>query len=344
MTDELAALAMKYNEPLASLHLLNIMRVGLSTSLDGTIFKLKAFFTAPDKTRHDKPFWNNKNSPYQVQQNIVYYKGSETGFTVDSIMEDLGEPYYFRGKDILVINSTFMEACDQKCLFCEDTAKRGNSRYSIQLSKQQLFGKVMQDYELRNLEHLRQISVLTSCAGNESDALKLFEGYIEEAIKRNFRGKFYVASHELRSRNSLKELSTYGDVILAFTVECFTNRTKVMPREKGRITLEEIRSILGSARESGMETNYLYIFGIDELPEMKKGFFLLKDVISIAPTGPNYQPTSAKSPLPLQDLEYYLNAREIFTEIHRGMPRFESVQSYRSLWPLERHDERTIVQ
>jgi hypothetical protein len=132
-------------------------------------------------------------------------------------------------------------------------------------------------------------------------------------------------------------------MILAFTVECFENRTTIMPGKKGSITLSEIKNILETAKNAGAESTYFYIFGIDDLESTKNGFEFLRDAITIAPTGPNYQPQGKESKLDIKSLESLLKARDIYVDIHKGLKKFESCQNYRSLWPLENNQDSSFV-
>lgn len=335
----------KYKEDKNSIHMLNIQRLGLSTHYNEDAIKLKIKFKDEKNNLFHKPIVNNKNSPYKTIDDKVYYNNSLLNITIEKISEDTAEPYYFRGNNILVLNSTFLDPCNQKCLFCEqNNAQANKKRYSLRLGKEDLFDKVMVENKLNSLERLTQISVITSCTGTEELALKLVEGYRNEAKKRGFDGKILFATHEIRSEESIREIASYKDIMLAFTVECFENRDKIMPGEKGKISIKEINRILKDAKDLGIETTYFYIFGLDRLNAMREGFEFLKESISITPTGPNYQPQGKENKFSIKPLEYFLQAKSIYRLVHKGMIRFESCQNFRSLWPLENNTARSIIQ
>jgi hypothetical protein len=116
-----------------------------------------------------------------------------------------------------------------------------------------------------------------------------------------------------------------------------------MPGKKGKIRLGEIKEILMQAKKMGIETTYFYIFGLDDLSSMKRGFNFLKQAITIAPTGPNYQHQGIKKFIKIKPLRYFLKAKTIYKEVHGGLERFESCQNFRSLWPLEQTKVRSLV-
>jgi|GEM_PF-2758709 hypothetical protein len=338
----LESLAVKYGIDVPALHTINMQRLGLRTDLDPNVVRIDVNFEYEDQAFHI-PFANNSKSPYRIQDGKIPLGDSGLEFTVQSVMEDVPTPYYFRGKEILVINSTFLSACVQKCSFCEQSTAPKRRRYSMKFSAEELFDKVMNEQDLPNLGSLAQISVITSCAGTEAKAQELVLGYKQEAEGRGFRGKILFATNEIRSEEALRVLAEAGNVILAFTVECFTNRRELMPGSKGSINLEKIKEILSIGKSLGMETTYFYILGLDDLRFMETGFALLKDAISIAPTGPTYQSPARADNIGTRSLEYFLQARKIFHRIHKDLQQFESCQSFRSLDPLEIRLSRTAV-
>lgn len=338
---DLKKLAEKYRETIEGVHLLNIQRLGLSTDLDAETIKLRAKLFIDGK-RYHKPLINNPDSPYSIEDREVKYLGEGIGVSINLDL-DPPEPYYKRGRKILVVNSTFMEPCTQGCKFCEQTtASPDKRRYSLVLKRGEVFDKFLDDNGRRNLGDLSQISIITSCAGTEEGALNLINGYIAEARKRGFDGKFLFATHELNNEKVIRSLDE--SVILAFTVECFENRGEVMPGRKGEINLDEIRKVLSNASQRGEGSTYFYIFGLDSLDKMKEGFLFLKDSVNVAPTGPNYQPQGNGFSFPQKSLEYFLEARQIYSEVHRGLLRFESAQNYRSLWPLENNKKPFLIE
>lgn len=340
----LELLAQRYHESVDTIHMLNIQRIGLLTNFDNSVVKTITKFKDSSGNIFHKPIINNTFSQYSIIKNRVFYLDNLTNIKINHIEEDNARPYYFRGDKILVINSTFLNTCNQKCLFCEqNNAPQGKRRYSIVIEIENLFNKLVKDKKLKSLKSLKQISLVTSCAGNEKKAFILAKKYLKGARKRGFNGKFLFATNEIRSKKAIEEYGKLGNVILAFTIECFGNRKKLMPGKKGEITLRKIKSILKYAKKAGIETTYFYIFGLDDLKTMEKGFKYFKDSITIAPTGPNYQPQGHTNTIPLKELEYFLEAKKIYVSIHKNMQKFESCQNFRSLWPLENNLKRNLV-
>lgn len=341
-------LAEKYGMDIQSLHTLNMQRLGVCTDLEPNAVRIDVEFLYKDKVFHI-PFARNQNSPYKILDGRISLGDSDFNLTLINLKEDLpSSPYYFRGSEtnsILVINSTFLSSCSQRCTFCEQTiAPPGKSRYSLKFSTERLFDKVMDEQNLPSLGNLAQISIVTSCAGTEERAAKLVLGYKQEAEKREFKGKILFASNEIRSEEALRLLADTGNIILAFTVECFANRIKFMPGSKGSISLERIREILSFGKNLGMETTYFYILGLDDLQVMRRGFTSLRDAIDIAPTCPTYQPQGGVDNIVTRPLEYFLEARKIYNEIHQGIQQFESCQNFKSLDPLKTMLSRTIIE
>lgn len=328
------------------LHLLNIERVGLSTVLPNSAIKMRVCFDY-NGIVYRKPIINNPRSPYKAIDSLIYYQKDILGVRINHLADDTPEPYYFRSPYILVVNSTFLSPCGQGCLFCEQTqARTEKRRYSLRFHPHQLFDQVLKENNMKDFSRLKQISIITSCAGSEGNAIRLLSEYIKAADKRKFRGKFLFASHEIRSQAGLEKLSQMGDIILAFTVECFSKRGFFMPGSKGQISLEQIRVILEQANRMGVASTYFYIFGLDNLAEIKKGFVYLSKVLSYAPTYSIYyhQACEKNKIVPLRPLKYYLSVRKIYNEAHKDLQKFESCQSFRSLWPLENNKSITLIQ
>jgi hypothetical protein len=340
---QFSKLQKKYSTSRKELIILDIQRIGIKSEFDDSVVKLQIKFTNDENIYH-KPIINNPRSIYSIKNNKVYVYNEETDFGIKELIEDSPRHYYFRGKKTLVINSTFLETCQQGCEFCEQTTAPINKRrYSLKLSPKEIFTLIEKENDLKNLEELKQISIVTSCAGTEERAIYLLQQYVDEARNRGFVGKVLFATNEVRSEEGLKKLVKIGNVILAFTVECFSNRRKFMPGRKGDIELSEIKKIFKIGKQLGLETTYFYIFGLDNHEDMELGFRYLKDSITIAPTGPNYQPQGKEKALVYPSLEYFLKARKIYARVHEGLERFESNQNFRSLWPLEKKSKRVKV-
>lgn len=340
--EDFKKLAQEYRETIEGIHLLNIQRVGLSTNLDRETVKLRAELLVEGKNHH-KPLVNNPDSPYKIQNGRIFYEDSVTGILIAELGQDYPGPYYMRGDRILVVNSTTMNPCTQGCRFCEQTtALPEKRRYSLVFKGGEVFDKFLRENDRRSLVDLSQISIVTSCAGSEEGALNLINGYIDEARERGFNGRFLFATHEITSEKAIRSLD--DNIILAFTVECFENRREIMPSRKGEMNLDEIRRVLSNASQRSKGSTYFYIFGLDSLNGMKEGFLFLRDSINIAPTGPNYQQQGNGFLFSQKDLEYFLRARQIYYEAHKGLTKFESVQNYRSLWPLEDNGGPVLIE
>jgi len=341
INNEIQLLSKKYKSDPIELHVLNIERLGLKTNFPEDNVKLRIGF----KSKEDdisKPIINTPDSPYTLGDSEISLDDKKI-IDICSAENDSPDPYYFRGKDTLVINSTFLSPCNQGCQFCEQTnLPKEKQRYSINIDKQEIFKLVLKENNLENLSLLKQISVVTSCAGTEERALLLANGYLSEARKIGFNGKLLFATNEIRSEEGIKELAELGNVILAFTIECFENRSSFMPGTKGAISIDEIKSILSKAMDYGIDTTFFYILGLDELEEMKKGFNNIKDSISVIPSASVFYPL-AGSDIKQRDLKYYLDARSIFEKAFHGKHILDSKQVYRSLWPLSNDKDHIML-
>lgn len=341
VSDEISLLSKKFGNSPLELHALNIERLGVKTDFPEDIVKIRIGLKDQENILF-KPIINAPESPYTLKTSEITLD-DEKIIDVYSAKNDSPDPYYFRGEDTLVINSTFLSPCNQSCKFCEQTnLPKEKQRYSIKIGKQDIFKLVMDEKNIDDLSSLKQISIVTSCTGTEKRALELADGYLSEARKVGFNGRLLFATNEIRTEEGLKKLAEFGDVILAFTVECFENRSRFMPGAKGAITLDEIKSVLGKAMKYGIDTTFFYVLGLDELDEMKKGFENMKDSISIAPSASVFYPL-AGSDIEQRDLKYYLDARSIYEEVFKGKIMLSSKQVYRSLWPLNNDEDHTIL-
>ena len=122
---------------------------------------------------------------------------------------------------------------------------------------------------------------------------------------------------------------------LFVTLEAFTRRTMLMKKLKSSMTLDLARNVMGEAKAAGAETNFLYIAGLDPLPDMEREFPTFADVLTRAPQIQTFQ-AYIPNQLILRDCEagsmdYFLKTRGIVEQAYPNLPPTPA-HNFRSLW------------
>lgn len=214
-------------------------------------------------------------TPYVLHKNMVYYKGENTGLLAIAHEEEKSIFYVREGKGEIVCFD-LNNACPNRCAFCARLKRRPVKRFLSAYTEKDAVKRFMDETGRKNLHELDQVSVVTGCFLDESLLVSHVHNLLDAVLAEGFQGDFYLASHELRSRNEIEQINARVPNIFyyALTVEHFGNRGRWLDcgKEKEYIpVLQDIREITGRAY-------YNYILGLDPYPVFVSGVEALKEI------------------------------------------------------------------
>lgn len=261
--------------------------------------------------------------------------------------EDTCDETYFRmGKKAITLNSNNRSSCSG-CKFCGTYNLEVNDDEDLTNEKNILkkIDELKKEGNFQDLSTLDNIGIVTGCFGDEKKTLEHLLMVKDAFSKNGFRGDLKYVGSQIRSDWALKELSKNLPFSLYLTVECFENRKKMMKPSKSSLSLEKGRELLFKAKESGMDTTFLYILGLDPFDSIKKEFPKYVDSLTRHPIVnlmQNYVPSQEFfRNHEAKNLEYYAKSRKeiesIFSETG-FRPRIW--ENYRSPWFSKYLDEK----
>ncbi len=177
----------------------------------------------------------------------------------------------------------------------------------------------------------------TGCFESEAELVEHLVMARKVLAEFRFTKRLRYIGAQLQSASAFEKISKAGGAFsLSFTVECFSERERIL-RKKKALELKEICQILDLAHASGAATNILYILGFDSLNVLKDNFLGLKshmDRYPIIQVFQNFTKDQESARInEARALDYYLSARNIFEDVFsdfQAKPR--SWENYRGLW------------
>lgn len=277
---------------------------------------------------------NKPLSPFEHRDGEIYF-GNEKVADVGQIEEDTCSDSYWRGnKTHLTLNSNSRSNC-KGCEFCgtyslRDDDKALNTPAALRRKAEELCQEVGGD-----LSSLESIGVVTGCFPNEKTLVNHLRMIRSVFAEYGFDKELRYIGSQLRTKENLALLANEGPFALYLTVESFTRREQLMKAAKASLDLEMGRELLQLAKELGIETTFLYIAGLDDVPSMESEFPKYSGLLTRLPLAQTFQ---AYVPEQLEkrhssasSVEYFLRTRTI---IERAFPdlRPQAFSNYRSLW------------
>ncbi|MFX1293578.1 MAG: hypothetical protein ACFFD2_01780 [Promethearchaeota archaeon] len=202
----------------------------------------------------------------------------------------------------------------------------------------------MNKYKKSDLSYLYSVNVVTGCFSNVEEALKhIF--LIREIFSRfNFFGPLFYLGSEITSDKAFNELEKIKPFTLCLSLECFSNRKRILRERKARISLEAAKEILNKSKDKGFGTHFSYVLGLESLELILEKMEDLLPFINKLPVINIFQPHSpTQRKLLIHEackLEYFLEDRKELEKIfYKKGFRPRTWGNYRCLWYLKFKDE-----
>lgn len=283
---------------------------------------------------------NTANSVYMIDGGCVLMNGEIIG-TTRNIEEDTCDSSYFRRrKTVLNLNPVSKSLC-RGCRFCHTIQQTPRDRRSLaeESATKEFIEEWLMKFNLSDFSSLIQVSIVTGCFGSEQKVVDYLKMIRRVLGGYGFRGMLFYYGSEVTSAFKIDELKEVAPFSLCLSVECFAFRDTMLKSTKGRLGLDDVKRILSRAQESGFETSFSYILGIESLDILKPNFIALAPFINRFPTINIFQVHRGQEFLRITsawDIDYYLKARKIIESIFIGtVLRPRPWENYRGLWHLK---------
>ena len=336
--DQIEEYAARYRVPKEDVGMIALNASGVKagdTLVDRGRFKvtfpesMRTYFSALTLT-------SNAFSPFEHLGDHMTLDGQYFADTTEIIPDTCTDTYWRDGTKALTINTNSRANC-HGCMFC-GTYSLENDESKPLLTLDLLRAKaeeLCKDTPTGDLSEVEKVGVVTGCFPNQ---LKLGAhlSLIRQAFSEyGFAGELQYVGSQLRDEQIIRGLLSEGDLSLYITLEAFTRRTMLMKRTKSSLTLDDAVELMGTAKDAGADTSYLYIAGLDPLDDMEREMPRFNDVLTRMP---NIQIFQAYTPdqLPIlqpdaQRLDYFLQAREIAESAYPELRPIPAL-NFRSLW------------
>lgn len=227
---------------------------------------------------------NEQNSPYSFENEMILHNGENLPFRVvyvERIPVRVRRYYYLRSSrymtpslgDEKILNLNLHHQC-YYCGFCQNLVCGSQSS----LTPDEGFEFIMSRGDIATLEDMAEVAIVTGSFDSEQGAFDHVSSVIDNTLRYGFRGRIFYMGHELSSPEMVGKLKDrvnqegLAGLKIAYTVEMFANRQKLMGGCKGEGDIESIASKLKDLSQLGLyELQYSYMPGLDNLEDFRKG-------------------------------------------------------------------------
>jgi len=344
----IARLAEKYGVPLEDVLFIALNVNGVSLECDYNRMRM-AFHLANDslfeyaKQRGELDYYFalpvNQNSPFVIVDNVLFLQDIIIGQAIGPT-EDICDSHYPRRKGTsLNINPNSRTSC-RGCQFCYTAYQVPHDRKRLEcaIDLRDFFEDWMLKYDLANLSHLIQVSVVTGCYESGDEVCQFLQILRKILAEYKFAGKVFYLGSQITTTEQLSRLAEIKPFGICFSLETFERRD-LLRDKKQLITLQDACELMDFSTELGYEVNFSYIIGIEELRVMEYHFRCFSNHINKFPTLNSLQMHKYHQESLMargaHRLEYYLEARQIIERFFIQTRMRPLVwENYRSLWFL----------
>jgi len=317
-------------------------------------FKCDEVFSQKPPLYFAVPVKNNSETAFFIDEKERLMFGAYNLGPVSCLEIDTCDCSYFRkDKRVLNLNSNRRGNCGG-CAYCVHNYPIYDRRVLKDLCsisskaalKNFLEEEIIAKNDFRDLSCLEQIAVVTGLFPSEKAIVRHIANVREVCGRLGFHGPIFFLGSELRTRAAFEEIKNYGPFSFCYAVDCFFDRKHRLARSKGSYLLAQIIETISWARESGFETAYSYVVGIDPIVEILKWTTELQQFVSRFPVVNIYQiqhpAQRAIIASGASDISYFLEVRKFFESVFLSTTyRPRNWENYRSLW-THWFDDETI--
>ena len=234
-------------------------------------------------------------TPYSFADNKLKYFGQSILADCNIVQIPLPEtntPRYLKGYSFpflgtdrpfheLRINPKNTGHCPGQCKFCHRYFSQRMRPTGMRiLPPEFIVNAIVERYGLETIEKVDRVLILTELFGSESKYLDYLEKIKLLLIQRGFSSaqEFTVSGQDVRTTTGLERLwKIVNPKRFAYTLEVFSNRSKIMSRYKG-IPLNDVLELLGKTKQVGFdEIQMNYVAGIDQIRDFEIGLVKIRD-------------------------------------------------------------------
>lgn len=344
--EDLLKLSRKYNVPIYDVIFIALNRYGVKMDSLEKRIRMKIKLVGLDEEFYLAIAVNTFDSMFYLKDNIIYLNDYKIG-EITRLEKDTCDTTYFRkNKTEMTLNSNARSKCSG-CKFCGSYNLEAKDQFHL-TDKEIVHNYVINLLKENDLKDLSNIEGITVCTGCFKDEDKLLDHLIllrEELKNFGFDKRLKYIGSQIRSD---KALNTIKEKLMPFslfiTTEVFTNREKIMRKEKASLDIHKTCDLLDRANKLDIETTILYIAGLESVEVFKKNMSLISNYVNKFPIvqvfqnyekeHEDYRDTSAKN------ITFYLEIRKCLEDIFKDKNLGpNSWENYRSLFYTTYNDK-----
>ena len=282
---------------------------------------------------------NTGPTPFSLRPSGEIWLGDSIFGHVVRLERDTCDSTYFRRHGTeLTVNSNSRSLC-VGCAFCGTYSLAAEDQEALTTSAKlkQYFRSLMLREGLRDFSHVIRTTICTGCFQDEMAIVDHILMVYDVIANLGFHGRMRYIGAQLGIsglRTLARRLSTFS---ISYTVECFTERDRLLHPLKSITSSESICLILREAQGLGFGANFLYVLGLEELEVVKAGFLEFSRNVNRFPVIQILQRYTHNrldcATATAQNFEYFLSARKMLEAIFAGcLLRPRIWENYRGLW------------
>ena len=321
---------------------INISGINVDINTDRIRFYVKLLFGHQGK--YFCALQVRKDSKYHIKNSILYFENECIG-EVSKFEIDFCDTYYMRRNGtVLNINPKSRINC-KGCKFCYTSHQKYRNAIDLTVKDNldNFFKDWMDTYNVRSLEKLYQIAIVSGCFPNENTVVDFILRLNDKVKKLNFNGQIFYLGSQIQTFKALKKLSEISNFAYCITLECFNDRDSFLKKSKSKFSVEQIKKVMKQSVELGYRTNFTYIVCLENLEKLQVGFMEFIQYTNSFPIINIFQEHQYQVGLRDNDasnIDFYLKARKIIENIYvKTNMRPQMWEVCRSLWYTTFADE-----
>jgi len=292
----------------------------------------KFYFAIPNRI-------NRNETDFEISNDILYLMGEEIGHLTRIENDDCSSSYFRRNNTVITLNSNRRSTCEG-CKFCPNNLELNSEDLALD-THQKLrnhLNLVLSGSNHADMSGIRRLTICTGCFESEERTVQHLLMVYEVAKSMGFLGVLHYIGSQINSNDTLDLLVNKIDHFMyTMTVECFTNRSKLMNQKKGSLTLDDYKRLGAESVKRSITTSTIHILGLDSLQETIDGFRGFYKATNYFPIINLFQPHVPEHYDLLaddaRDIEYYLTIRKSMEDLYSNANlKPKAWECYRSLW------------